>query len=117
MVGLMLDLHDRPARLAVELLRQGARFVIVGGTARRLLTKQGAPRDLDVVVDTPDLSRLVAALAAMGVPSSVAVLGRASPSHLDTSWGPLDVFVGAPPPGRDVSFEESCLMVVLAEGT
>lgn len=111
----MPDLHDRPARLAVELLRQGARFVIVGGTARRVLTGQGAPRDLDVVVDAPDLPRLVAALAVVGVPSSVAALGRAVPSHLDTSWGPLDVFVGAPPPCRDVWFEESCLMVVLPE--
>lgn len=109
----MPDLRDRPARLAVELRRQGARFVIVGGTARRLLTGQGAPRDLDVVVDAPDLPRLVAALAEVGVKSSVAVLSRTAPSHVDTSWGPLDVFVDTPPCCRGVLFEESCVAVVL----
>ncbi len=109
----MPDLRDRPAQLAVQLLRQGARFVVVGGTARRLLTGQGTPRDLDVVVDTPDLPRFVAALAMVGVHSSVAVLSRAAPSHVDTSWGPLDVFVGTRPSGRDVLFKESRLVVVL----
>lgn len=109
----MTDLRDRPARLAVELLRQGARFVVVGGTARRLVTGRGSPGDLDVVVDAADLPRLLAALAVLGVRSSVAVLGRAMPAHVDTSWGPLDVFVGTPPPSCGVSLQESCGAVVL----
>lgn len=108
----MVDLYDRPARLAVELRSHGARFVIVGGTARRLVTGQGAPHDLDVVVDAPDLPRLVAALAEVGVHTSVAILGRAAPSHVDTSWGPLDVFVDTPPCCRDVLFEDSCVAVI-----
>lgn len=87
--------------------------MVVGGTARRLVTGQGTPRDLDVVVATSDLPRLVSALAGVGVHSSVAVLGRAAPSHVDTSWGPLDVFVGTPPSGRGVLFKESRLVVVL----
>ncbi|MEO6999735.1 MAG: hypothetical protein ABI112_16795 [Terracoccus sp.] len=110
----MLDLHDRPARLAVELLRQGARFVIVGGTARRLFTGRGTPRDLDVVVDAPDLPRFVTALAGLGAHTSVTILGRAAPSHVATSWGPLDVFVGTSPSGRGVLFKESWLVVVPA---
>jgi hypothetical protein len=107
------DLRDRSARLAVELLRHGARFVVVGGAARRILTREGSPRDLDVVVDEPDLPCLVAALGGLGVCSSASVLGRAGQSHVDTSWGPLDVFVDRPPSSRGVPFVRASVAVVL----
>lgn len=98
----MTDLCDRPARLAVELLRHGARFVVVGSTARWLWSGEGTPRDLDVVVDPADLPLLVGALATLGVRLGAAGLGRACPCHVDTSWGPMDVFVSGPPAARGV---------------
>lgn len=90
----MIDLGTRPALLASELLRCGARVVVVGGTARWLLGDGTAPRDLDVAVEEADVPALVAALAAIGVAVSAASLCRARQVHLETSWGPLDVFVG-----------------------
>lgn len=90
----MIDLATRPALLASELLRGGARVVVVGGTARWLLGDGTAPRDLDVAVEDADVPALVAALAIIGIEVSVASLCRARQVHLETSWGPLDVFVG-----------------------
>lgn len=109
----MTDLCDRPARLAVELLRHGARFVVVGSAARWLRSGEGTPRDLDVVVDRPDLPLLVGALAALGVRSSAARFARDAQSHVDTSWGPLDVCVGGPPASCGVPFRSPLGEVVL----
>ncbi|MEW1952262.1 hypothetical protein [Terrabacter sp. NPDC080008] len=89
----MTDLRGRPAVLATELLRRGARFVVVGSTARWLTTGHGVPRDLDVAVCRDDLPALAAALGRLGVATTAERLGRAGQSHVDTSWGPLDVFV------------------------
>jgi hypothetical protein len=71
------------------------------------------PRDLDVVVDVSDLPLLVGALAALGVRSSAASFARAGQCHVDTSWGPLDVFVGGPPASRGVPFRLPLGRVVL----
>lgn len=109
----MTDLCDRPARLAVELLRHGARFDVVGSAARWLRSGEGTPRDLDVVVDRPDLPLLVGALAALGVRTSAARFSRAAHSRVDTSWGPLDVFVDGPPALRGVPYRLSPGQVVL----
>ncbi|WP_323095669.1 hypothetical protein [Intrasporangium sp. YIM S08009] len=98
-------LRGRPATLAALLARHGARFVVVGSTARWLTTDTGSPGDLDVVVDASDLPLLAEALGAIGVPVDAAALARSSPTHVDTSWGPLDVFVAEPPPSRDVPFD------------
>ena len=113
MVRVVTDLCDRPARLAVELLRHGARFVVVGSAARWLRSGEGTPRDLDVAVDRPDLPLLVGALAALGVRSSAARFARAAQCRVDTSWGPLDVFVGGPPASHGVPFRLSRGQVVL----
>ena len=99
------DLRGRPATLAILLVRHGARFVVVGSTARWLTTGTGSPGDLDVVVDASDLPLLAEALGALGVHVDAAVLARSSPTHVDTSWGPLDVFVAEPPASREVPFD------------
>lgn len=65
----------------------------MGSTARWLTTGDGTPRDLDVAVCRDDLPALAVALAGLGVSTSVERLGRAGQSHVDTAWGPLDVFV------------------------
>ena len=103
----MTDLRHRPATLAVELLGHGAAFVVVGSTARWLVTDEGSPRDLDIVVDPQDVPRLVRALAALGVRSSARALSGAGQSHVDTSWGPLDVFVDGLPSAHGVVFERA----------
>jgi hypothetical protein len=90
----VIDLVTRPALLASELLRGGARVVVVGSTARWLLGDGTAPRDLDVAVEDADVPALVAALEAIGVAASAVSLCRARQVHRETSWGPLDVFVG-----------------------
>ena len=102
----MTDLRGRPATLAALLARHGARFVVVGGTARWLTTGSGSPGDLDVVVAASDLPLLASALGAVGAPVVAARLGRGSPTRVDTSWGPLDVFVAEPPPARDVDHDD-----------
>ncbi|WP_330475364.1 hypothetical protein [Terrabacter sp. C0L_2] len=89
----MTDLSNRPAQLATELHRRGARFVVVGSAARWLTTGDGTPRDLDVAVCRDDLPVLATALAGLGVATTADRLGLAGQSHVDTSWGPLDVFV------------------------
>lgn len=88
------DLATRPAVLACELLHRGARFVVVGGAARWLLGESAAPRDLDVAVKDAMVPALVAALDGIGVTRSAVSIRRARQVHLETSWGPLDVFLG-----------------------
>lgn len=83
--------------LARELVRLGARVVVVGGTARLLRDGDGDPGDLDLVVADVDLPDLVAALVLLGSPATVPLLERGRCVHLATSWGPLDVFVAEPP--------------------
>ena len=80
----VIDLAMRPARLAYALSGEGVRFVVVGGAARLLSLGVGRPRDLDVVVDEPDLPELVSALGALGVPANVASLARARQCRLDS---------------------------------
>lgn len=77
-------------------------MVVVGGTAHWLRSGRGMPRDLDVVVEESDLSGLVSALGRLGVWTTVASLLRSRQVRLDTSWGPLDVFVGLAPAHRPV---------------
>ncbi|GAA2470529.1 hypothetical protein [Terrabacter carboxydivorans] len=89
----MVDVSSRPARLAAELHRRGAQFVVVGSTARWLTAGGGSPRDLDVAVCPVDLPALARALDSLGVRTTVDRLARGGQSHVDTSWGPLDVFV------------------------
>ena len=101
----MTDLRGRPATLATLLVRHGARFVVVGSTARWLTTGTGSPGDLDVVVDATDLPLLAGALGAIGAPVEATRLGRGSPTRVDTSWGPVDVFVAEPPSCREVRFD------------
>lgn len=107
----VIDLAIRPARLAYALSGEGVRFVVVGGAARLLSLGVGRPRDLDIVVDEPDLPELVSALGALGVPASVALLARARQCRLDSFWGPLDVFVEAPPTSHPVRLAGLTVMV------
>ena len=86
-------MSDRSTVLAVELVRAGARLVVVGGTARRLLGRRHRPRDLDVVVGDGDVPTLVGALSRLGVVVSAARLHRCRDVALASGWGPLDVFV------------------------
>lgn len=103
----MIDLRSRPARLATELLRTGARLVVVGSTARWLTTGVGSPRDLDGAVCRDDLPALASALARLGVSTTPERLGRSGQSHVDTAWGRLDVFVDDAVSGREVAFDRS----------
>lgn len=89
----MAVLESRPALLAAELARRGAEFVVVGGAARWLRDGRGRPRDLDIVVTPASATALVTQLNGLGVPARVASLLRCRHVHLDTGWGPLDVFV------------------------
>ena len=100
----MTDLRRRPATLATLLSGHGARFVVVGSTARWLTTGTGSPGDLDIVLDASDLPLLTSALGALGVTVDAKILVHSSPTRVDTSWGPLDVFVGDPPPAHPVPF-------------
>ena len=85
----------RAVDLAVELSRRGAHFVVVGGAARRLAHGRSAPdpRDLDVVVASDDVDAFAAAARALGCDLTAARLRRCRDVHVDTAWGPLDVFV------------------------
>jgi hypothetical protein len=84
----------RSAVLARELTLAGARVVVVGSTARRLLGDAGVtPRDLDVVVDADEVCRLTAALRPLGIDGVV----RRGGGPVPTGWCPLDVFVVPPP--------------------
>ena len=88
-----MDLADRPIDLAAALVEAGARLTVSGGTARRLRGAPHRPRDLDVLVAEPDVPGLVDALRTLGVDAEARRLLRSRCSRLDTSYGPLDVFV------------------------
>ncbi len=87
----------RSVELAAELSRLGAHAVVVGGVARLLRSGAGHPRDLDVVVAEPDVDALVSVLALLGARLSARALRLRQCVHVDTAWGPLDVFLGAAP--------------------
>lgn len=101
-------------RLAVELASLGADVVVVGSTARMLRDGGREPRDLDVVVDAVDVDPLVAALRRLGLHVPALRLLRCRDVHLSTGWGPLDVFVGAPPDAFEVRADGVRLSVVSA---
>ena len=71
-----LSVAGRSVALAVELVCRGAKFVVVGGTARWLTEGSRQPRDLDVAVDDEEVPTLVSALAQVGVHISCAMLLR-----------------------------------------
>lgn len=85
----------RAVRLAALLRAGGARFEVVGSTARYLAGDPRAPRDLDVAVRPDDVEALAAALAGVGAVLDPARACRLRVLRVDTSYGPLDVFVGA----------------------
>jgi hypothetical protein len=87
----------RPVALALELDALGAAFVVVGSTAAMLRGCDVRPADLDVVVEPADASAFVAAVRSLGGGLSDAQLRRCRDVHVDTAWGPLDVFVAACP--------------------
>jgi hypothetical protein len=87
------EVADRSTALAVELVKRGARLIVVGGTARWLRDGLRWPRDLDVVVPSREVPQLVTALAQIGVHISEATLLRRRDVALTSPWGPLDVFV------------------------
>ncbi len=93
-----MDLTERPIDLAVELVRAGAELVVVGGVARRLLGSAHAPAHLDIRVERGAVGALVQALRALGADTTGARLMRSGCSRVDTTYGPLDVFVGPRPP-------------------
>jgi len=96
----------RGALLAAELVCNGADLVVVGGSARWLRHGGVRPRDLDVVVPPLSIPALVVALARLDVDTDPAVLLRCGNAHLDTAWGPLDVFVATTTPrGGPVSVD------------
>lgn len=104
----------RPAALAGQLVAGGARVVVVGGRAHWLRSGRGMPRDLDVVVEERDLPGLVSALGRLGVWTTVASLLRSRQVRLDTSWGPLDVFVSLAPAHQQVQLESVSVLVSVA---
>lgn len=94
---------ERSAELAVRLVAEGARFVIVGSTARRLRGAGVCPGDLDVAVTPQDLPNLAQPLATLGAHLGPR-LPNAGPVTVHTPWGPLDVFVTeALPPAETVT--------------
>ena len=107
-----MDLSQRPVDLAVELVRAGADLVVVGGVARRLLGSAHIPADLDVRVERAAVGALVDALRALGADTTSARLLRSGCSRVDTSYGPLDVFVGPRPPCAPVPAGGRVLRVV-----
>lgn len=97
-------LYPQPVRqvqLALLLVDVGARFVIVGSTARHLENSAARlPRDLDLVVARSDVPMFVSLL------SGIADTGRplrpagGSPQRVMTSWTPVDVFLDDALPAR-----------------
>lgn len=106
-----MDLARRPVDLAVALVRAGAELVVVGGTASRLRGAARAPRDLDVAVEPSAINSLIAALGSLGVRTTSARLLRCGCSRVATAYGPLDVFVGPPPPSASLTVDGSVLQV------
>ena len=110
-----MDDDCRPARLAALLVRSGALLTVVGGTARWLSGDVRRPLDLDVTVVPGDLAALDRALARLGVEAHESALLRLRDVRVDTSWGPIDIFVRpAPPPSRTVALHGTLLRVVTA---
>ena len=105
----------RSVALAVELVHRGAKFVVVGGTARWLTEGSRQPRDLDVAVDEEEVPTLVSALAQVGVHISCAMLLRCRQVGLASAWGPIDVFVGEALPPAAVIRVGGCDLAVAHE--
>lgn len=101
----------RPVALALEADALGARFVVVGGAARALLGRAGTPRDLDVVVADDDVEAFADAVHLLGGRLTAPALRRCRDVHVDTAWGPLDVFVADPPPSTSVEVDGRVLAV------
>lgn len=101
----------RPVALALELDALGAAFVVVGSTAAMLRGVDVRPADLDVVVEPVDVAAFGAAVRALGGSVSDARLLRCRDVHVDTAWGPLDVFVSACPSDRPVRVGEQHVRV------
>lgn len=101
-----LDLSRRAVELAVRLALDGVDFVVVGGTARRLLGEDRTPRDLDVVVG--DLRPVLRSAGRLG---SAVRTARVGPVRLTTCLGPLDVFVGSVAEVRTVTIDGVDLLV------
>lgn len=106
-----MDLSRRPVDLAVALARSGAEVVVVGGAARVLPGGGGSPRDLDVVVAEHAVDRLVESLRGLGSRVTARALLRGRNVRVDTTYGPLDVFVAVPPAAAPVPVDGERLMV------
>ncbi|HET7900744.1 MAG TPA: hypothetical protein VFL59_06115 [Candidatus Nanopelagicales bacterium] len=103
----------RAVDLAVELSLLEAGFVVVGSTARWLVSGAGAPepRDLDVVVEARELDPFVDALRLLGGTTTAARLRRCRDVRIRTAWGPLDVFLGPAPASRDARVRDVVVLV------
>jgi hypothetical protein len=102
----------RSTDLAIELVHRGARVVVVGGTARRLVDGSHRPRDLDVAVLEQEVPTLVSALAQIGVRVSAATLLRCRQVGLTSAWGPIDIFVREALPPAGVMQVGGCALAV-----
>lgn len=98
-----MDLSWRPVQLALRLARDGVQFVVVGGTARRLLGWEHAPPDLDIVVT--DLGPVGRSASRSGATTA------RTPSRLWTGLEPLDVFEGRVLSTREVQVGGTVLTV------
>lgn len=101
----------RSVALARELDALGASFVVVGSTALALRGRDVRPADLDVVVHTDEVEALVRAVRALGGDLTSPRLLRCRDVHVDTAWGPLDVFVTAHPAAAVLAVGDTCLRV------
>ena len=88
----MLPHRVRQVQLALLLAERGARFVIVGSTARHLHGAARLPKDLDLVVARIDAPVLEGALRRLASGGQLRPDG-ASPQGVLTSWSPVDVFL------------------------
>lgn len=88
----------RQVQLSLLLAEDGARFVIVGSTARLLRGATRTPRDLDIVALPMDRSSVATVLARLTVPGVPLRPDSPSPQRLITSWSPVDVFLQDEPP-------------------
>lgn len=99
---------------ALRLVQLGAPGVIVGGTARMLtMPTTRTPLELDLVVsdvEAPHLLEALRSLEARG-PATAATL-RAGQARLNTSWGPVDVFIASEPDHQRIIERAGCHLVV-----
>lgn len=102
---------QRPVALALQLHRHGASFVVVGSAAAALRGEPARPADLDVVVHPDDAGDFVSAVRALGGDLGLPQLRRCRDVHVDTAWGPLDVFLAAYPVDVPVRVGERALRV------